>query len=142
MSISLYSPSVSLSESTSDSWQGTYPHFTEEEMRCRCGECSGLPKHSFMLMLEALRIVVGTPLVITSGYRCTAYNKAIGGGQVHPMGIAADIAATGQLALKIVAKAEALGFTGIGLKQHGAQSGRFVHVDRWWGNLRPTIWTY
>ncbi|QXP45098.1 hypothetical protein [Microvirus mar53] len=44
-------------------------------------------------MLDYLRTVYGRPLIITSGYRCAALNKAVGGVKYsrHLFGLAVDI---------------------------------------------------
>lgn len=44
-------------------------------------------------VLEPARAIIGNPVVITSGYRCEALNKAVGGvnGSYHKKGMAADI---------------------------------------------------
>jgi hypothetical protein len=43
--------------------------------------------------LEPLRTALGLPIVIGSGFRCPALNRAVGGSDtsVHPIGYAADI---------------------------------------------------
>lgn len=43
--------------------------------------------------LDPLRAALGNPIVVTSGYRCPALNRAVGGAQasVHMKGYAADI---------------------------------------------------
>lgn len=100
---------------------------------------------SFMLKLQTLRDLIGQPLVISSGYRDPAYNNKISHTGVdgpHTTGRAVDIQAYGELAFLIVSHAEALGFTGIGLKQTEAHSRRFVHLDDLEGDVRPWIWTY
>ncbi len=47
--------------------------------------------------LEAVRSLLGKPLLISSGYRCPALNKAIGGavGSAHVLGYAADFICPG-----------------------------------------------
>lgn len=60
-------------------------------------------------VLEQVRALVGRPVVVTSGYRSKAVNKAIGGSttSAHMSGLAADINCPGltvkQLAQKIAA---------------------------------------
>ncbi len=43
--------------------------------------------------LEFIRVLVGKPVNISSGYRCPALNKAVGGAKdsAHVLGLAADI---------------------------------------------------
>lgn len=47
-------------------------------------------------VLQPIREAWGQPIVVTSGYRCAALNKAVGGvnGSQHLLGQAADIKAT------------------------------------------------
>lgn len=46
-------------------------------------------------VLDPLRIAYGKPIIVTSGYRCEALNKAVGGASTshHVKGMAADIVA-------------------------------------------------
>lgn len=46
-------------------------------------------------MLERIRATLGVPVIVTSGYRCTALNRAVGGVSTsdHTQGRAADIIA-------------------------------------------------
>lgn len=60
-------------------------------------------------LLERVRAAVGLPIRVSSGYRCSALNRAIGGAanSSHMSGLAADITAPGlspkQLATAIIA---------------------------------------
>ncbi len=59
-------------------------NFKDSEFRCKCGKCNGLPSKGvdpeFKLMLEQIRKRNGNrPIIIRSGYRCPAHNKAAGG---------------------------------------------------------------
>lgn len=59
-------------------------NFKDSEFRCKCGKCSGLPSKGvdtqFKLMLEQIRKRNGNkPIIIRSGYRCPAHNRAVGG---------------------------------------------------------------
>lgn len=86
------------------------------------------------LALEPLRMALGRPLKVTSGYRSPVYNKSIGGapGSQHCAGIAADIA-VGNGDAMIVAAALASRIPNIG--GIGVYPGRgFIHVD-----IRPRI---
>ncbi len=54
-------------------------------------------------VLEPLRMKLGSPVVITSGYRCAALNSAVGGSanSHHVQGRAADITAPGMTPLAV-----------------------------------------
>lgn len=120
-----------------------YANFTEAEMRCHCGCGKADMDAAFMEKLQALRDVLRRPLVITSGYRCAAYNRAVHGGTAHPLGKAADISTSRGGAFNLTKEAMALGFTGIGWQQHG--DNRFVHIDTLTvreTDIRPAVWSY
>jgi len=67
------------------------------------------------------------PVIITSGYRCADHNEAVGGDEksYHMFGMAADICVSGVTTRSLAAKAESVGFEGIGIYVDKA----FVHVD-------------
>lgn len=123
-------------------------HFTSKELGCRCG-CGKCKMHPDLLTaLESLRIDYGSPIVVTSGYRCPAHNKAVGSTRpagVHTYGLAVDIAVGGKEAFNIVALARGHGFTRLGIKQHGPS--RYLHLDianshNSTGFPSPAIWSY
>ncbi len=126
--------SVSLFDTTGWRW----PHFSPRELACRCrGQfCDGAYWHDpeFLDALEKLRGAVGGPLVINSGHRCRGWNAKMGGAE-HSMHkqIAVDIALDGHDRFALLAAAESLGFTGIGLGRS------FLHLDR---RARPARWYY
>lgn len=122
-----------------------WPHFTPDELRCKCGcgRCDMAP--AFLDRLEALRTAFGRPLTISSGYRCAAHNSnplvsKTGAAGPHTTGRAVDIligrAAAFDLVLRHLAP---LGFTGVGVKQNGDV--RYVHVDDL-AEGRPAFWSY
>lgn len=126
-------------------------HFNEDELRCRCG-CGAMPfTDQAVVHLERLRCWVDFPMKISSGYRCPVHNaeeSTTGEDGPHTIvegdNITVDVRAKGWPALKLVAFGYLLGFRGIGLKQHGPHSGRFVHLDRLQTGRhpRPWVWTY
>ena len=75
--------------------------------------------------LQQLRDRIGKPISITSGYRCQAHNKAVGGAtqSQHMHGTAADIVVKGMAPATVADHAEAIGFGGIG------RYAGFTHVD-------------
>ena len=52
---------------------------------------------SLAALLEQVRAAVGLPISVSSGYRCAALNRAVGGtpSSAHMNGLAADISAPG-----------------------------------------------
>ncbi|HCN47306.1 MAG TPA: peptidase M15 [Pseudomonas sp.] len=95
------------------------PHFTLAEMTAsQIANRAGLDNNpdsktianliELFQTLEAVRTLIGQPLLITSGYRCEALNQRIGGSasSAHVLGLAADILAVGltprQLAQRIM----------------------------------------
>lgn len=104
-------------------------HFTKDEFKCKCG-CGGLKYDPKLLtLLEQLRAEIGQPVYITSGYRCPAHNKAVGGAKdsFHMKGMAADIVVPKHSPFDIKKVAERLGFGGIGTYVEGGNF--FTHVD-------------
>lgn len=103
----------------------------------------------FVQKLDHLRENVGFPLIITSGYRSSEYNKKVsttGERGPHTFGRAVDIAISGARAHALIGAAINIGFTGIGIKQIGPIAGRFIHLDTMEVGgptaPRPWIWTY
>ncbi len=128
------------------------PHFTREELQCKCG--CGRMEFSLVAVqsLESLRVEFGVPMIISSGYRCPDYNveEASTGPEgphtVHEAhNITVDVKEWGPNAYELLELAIIHGFTGLGIHQHGSAAGRFIHMDRLPGlanRPRPTIWSY
>lgn len=116
-------------------------YFPEYETQCKCG-CGGDITDGFRAVLNLIRADVGEPMPVNSGYRCKYYDLSIGGKGIHPTGEAADIGCSGYLAHKIMKSATKHGIKGIGVKQKGAHSKRFLHLDNTNGATRPWIWSY
>lgn len=69
------------------------PHFRLLEFQCACcGRVMLVP--TLLDLLEAIRAERGSPVIVTSGYRCAEHNAAVGGAprSYHMIGRAADIA--------------------------------------------------
>lgn len=129
----------------------TIEHFKATEFACRCGECGSTGDEmnmEFIYALNQLRERLDNAMVITSGYRCPAYNDRISSTGVdgpHTTGRAADVGVSGERAFHLVQQCCINGWMkGIGINQKGAYDKRFIHLD----NLeepdhpRPRIWTY
>lgn len=75
-------------------WRWRY--FKPEEFKSRDGAESPFPyevKPELLDFLDELRSRFGKPLLVTSGYRSPAHNKAVGGvpNSFHTQGLAADL---------------------------------------------------
>lgn len=121
------------------------PHFAAYEFQCKCGKAHDFQIDDALIeKLERLFSVLGcSKIIVTSGYRCTAHDKAVGGngsGQ-HTLGTAADICCYGKdgkpISSKLVCcKAQDIGFTGIANITSAYQ---YTHVDvrgngKWYGD--------
>lgn len=98
------------------------PHFTLEELtasnKAKALKIDNTPTPAILenlkalaLALELARSVIGKPLKISSGYRCPALNKAIGGSSTsaHTLGYAADFTVAGMTPRQICEKIIAAG---------------------------------
>ncbi len=105
------------------------PHFMLHEFECRDGSHQVRLHPRLLEMLQKLRNQINRPVIITSGYRNPTHNKNVGGSprSQHLLGTAADIAVRGMSPQELAPRAEAIGFTGIGLYRN------FLHLD-----IRPT----
>lgn len=76
-----------------------FSYFTQNEFRCNCKKCKNHanPTHvnaKLLTYLEQMRIYFNKPLFVTSGLRCSAYNKTLKGAvknSAHVRGCAADV---------------------------------------------------
>lgn len=73
------------------------PHFHRREFACRCGCGFDTVDAGTLAVLERVRTHFGQPVTITSGCRCAAHNRAVGGAthSQHRLGRAADIQVRG-----------------------------------------------
>lgn len=99
-------------------------NFTLAEFACRCCGAAKIDP-GLVQKLQQLRDRIGKPISITSGYRCQAHNRAVGGAtqSQHMHGTAADIMVKGLAPATVAEHAEAIGFGGIG------RYATFTHVD-------------
>lgn len=103
-----------------------WKNFSPQEMACRgTGKLMIDPKA--MDKLQALRDLLGRPLIVNSAYRSPEHNKAVGGAKnsFHMKANAYDVRMDNHDPAEYIDAAIAVGFTGIGTypKQN------FVHVD-------------
>lgn len=93
----------------------------------------------FVERLDLVRDLCGFPIMITSGYRTVAHNKAVGGSKTssHLLGWAADLAVTTSRKRYVLINAclEA-GFLRIGIGED------FIHVDSDPEKPQVVMWTY
>jgi len=126
---------------TPEQWKQIH-YFTRNEFTCKhCGREE--MDFSFMAKLDLLRTMQGSPLVISSGWRCPEHNNIVsetGLEGPHTTGKAADILIAGEQAYRLIANA-IITFRGIGVKQKGDYQARFIHLDTLEDN-RPRIWSY
>lgn len=71
-------------------------YFKYSEFDCKCGKCErpqGVPSQELIDILTKIRKHYNQPVIINSGYRCEAHNKAVGGSanSQHFKGSAVDI---------------------------------------------------
>lgn len=117
-------------------------YFSDKELSCKCCGVNGF-KESTLLKLNKLRSMLGEPIILSSAYRCRAYNDLMGFTQTHATGQAGDIPCSHNKAVEILKLALICGFTGIGVKQKG--NGRFIHLDdlpELPHRPRPHLWSY
>lgn len=124
-----------------DEW--VWEHFSPAEMRCRAsGQVMVSPV--FMDAVQSVRRKTGIVMPVTSGYRSPAHNRAVSHTKSttgpHPDAQAMDVAVERHGAYEVQRCAMASGFTGIGVKQHGAV--RYLHLDHWHRRDVGTVWTY
>lgn len=107
-------------------------NFREKEFDCRgkgcC--CKTLVDEQLVVYLQKIRNHFGAKVTVTSGYRCTAHNKKVGGASDsrHTEGMAADIKVEGVTPMKVAQYAQSIGVLGIGLYET-QDDGYFVHID-------------
>lgn len=106
--------------------------FPAAELKCPCCGVNGI-KQTLIDSLEKLHKKYGKPMPVVSGFMCSTQSRlATTDGPLGPQttGLAAVIHVDNSVdAFRLVRLAIELGFTGIGLKQHGENAGRRVHLD-------------
>ncbi|WP_303867207.1 D-Ala-D-Ala carboxypeptidase family metallohydrolase [Acetobacterium wieringae] len=107
------------------------PHFNRQEFKCCCEGryCDGFPSEmnsELVGRLEAVRMVLENPIIITSGVRCPVRNEEVGGipHSRHLVGDAADCYAPGLSVYALAAAATAAGLGVIIYEDEG-----FCHLE-------------
>lgn len=114
-----------------DPSEWVWPDFSPAEIACRhCGKIH--VEKGALDLLQELRDKIKKPMIVTSGYRCPAHNRAVKGAKnsQHKLGRAFDISMSNHNPHAFKVAAEEIGFTGIGTyppKKNGANN--FMHVD-------------
>lgn len=102
-------------------------HFTGKEFRCKDGTEEFLFSPNLIEVLEKIRKLVNSPVIINSGYRTPEWNAKVGGAKCsyHMKGMAADIVVKGHTTKEIAKIADEI------MKSHGGviRYTNFVHVD-------------
>lgn len=99
------------------------------------------------LALELVRSVIGKPLNISSAYRCTELNKAVGGSKssAHVNALAADFTVVGMTPRQICEKLLAAGIMKDQVILEGVSSehpdGKWVHFGISKGTMRNQVLT-
>ena len=115
-----------------------WPNFSPEEIACR-GDGKIKINEPALDKLQALRDLLGVPLIVHSAYRSPEYNRKVGGANqsMHLQGAAFDISMANHDPAAFEAAARAVGFTGFGFYPRQ----NFMHVDigraRQWGDPFP-----
>ena len=114
-------------------------YFLDGEVTCHCG-CDLKPTQNALDRLNAVRVILGIPLVISSGARCKEYNKQVGGAvrSKHLLGEAFDIILTTRLQkskIEFFQICRVVGFMGFGYGR------TFIHIDCS-TRSKVTEWTY
>lgn len=115
-------------------------NFTQDEFACPCCGQAEVDRH-LVFQLQKLRNSFGLPIVITSGYRCEAHNRAVGGSErsQHLLGKAVDIATShlpGHEKHRLLTFIFRMNtFTGVGV------GGGKLHVDVR-RTEQPVVWFY
>lgn len=124
-------------------------NFSVFELRCKCEVCRREEPHQLpeviLVKLQAIRDLAGTPLTLSSAYRCENHPremfKETPGS--HNRGAFDIKCPDGALGYKLMAIALELGATGIGFSlANKDRSKRFIHIDFDPTRITPVIWSY
>lgn len=126
-------------------------NFKVSEFLCHGNGCctQGKVDEKLVEILQNIRDHFGKPVHISSAYRCSTWNKAVGGvsRSYHLYGQAADIKVEDTAPAEVAKYAESIGVLGIGLYETDSD-GHFVHVDTrttksfWYGQKQEKRTTF
>lgn len=111
-----------------------WSNFSPEEIACRGTGKIGIDPDA-MDKLQALREMLGLPLMLNSAYRSPEHNRNVGGARnsFHKKAMAFDVSMANHDPVTFEIAARAVGFTGFGFYQRN----NFIHIDigpdREWG---------
>ena len=122
-------------------------YFQPEEFDCKCSKCrtnnegrgAEMMDDYFLQMLDDARHKAGVAFRITSGYRCSLHNRAVGGvkDSAHTKGLAADIACSDSRTRGyIIGALYEASFNRIGIHPD------FIHVDDDDSKSADVVWLY
>lgn len=107
-------------------------YFKSREFDCRCDKCDYTLIDSLLIRhLDKIRIACGSPIIITSGYRCADYQKELKskgfetahGTSTHEKGMAADFKTKTHKGYELEIYARECGIESVGVAED------WVHVD-------------
>ena len=112
-------------------------NFKSNEFDCKGKGCCAVTKidRDLIILLQQIRNHFNAPVIINSGYRCKAHNKAVGGAAVsqHLKGKAADIVVKGVAANKVARYCDEIGVKGLGYYLTFTHVDTRAHKARWNG---------
>ena len=101
------------------------PNFHIGELECKCGVCiETIVDLEHIRKVQALRYLIGVPVIISSAYRCQVHNSNVGGAynSQHTKGTATDIVVPG-MDINELQSIVVHFFDGVGLYDS------FTHID-------------
>ena len=131
-------------------------YFTESELACRCCGKNHFKDSTLKRLIktriryeELLReagVTKNFGLIVSSGYRCPAYNARNNYTMTHSTGQAVDLRVALSRSYYLQKAAYENGWTGIGVSQKGDFKARYIHLDDLPAEpgerTRPTVWSY
>lgn len=120
-------------------WKNYERYFKKDEFVCKCGCGQEDMDETHMDMLFFARKLAQIPFIITSGFRCTEHNKAVGGVEhsEHCFGKGTDIKCiTNKDRLIIIDSLLKAGFNRIGVARG------YIHTGSTCSPEKKGVWLY